>query len=219
MEDDLEGMVVFCNRGHVMFSNLGEIITKPTKKSNTFYINPIFNQMISYCQNDNIKKFLIKASKNIFPKDIKFNNNKLIIKSKKKELLLNNNNIKEEFIKFEKFYIDNIKLKKNNVNEIKAPYIELNSWKDCNKLQDYLLILYIKKLQQLFDLNEKESHQLESLIKISLICNYINSNNIIVKKNIITDIENIKFNKKKRKFFIVNSNFKSIKLQKKNRFK
>lgn len=172
--------------------------------------------MISYCQDDNIKKFLIKASKNIFPKDIKFNDNKLIIKSKKKELLLDNKNIKNEFIKFENFYIENIKLKKTNLNEIKETYVELNSWKDCNKLQEYLLILYIKKLEQELNLSKKESHQLESLIKISIICNYINSTNIIVKKNIITDIENIRFNKKKRKFYIVNSNFKSIKLQKKN---
>jgi len=218
MDDDIEGMVVFCNRGHVMFSNIGEIINKPKKKSNTVYINPIFNTMISYCNDDDddIKKFLIKASKNIFPKDIKFNDNKLILKSKKKQLYLNDNNIKDEFVKFKQFYLDNIKFKKTSLIKIEEKYIELNLWKDCTKLQDFLIIMYINKLKFIYNLNNKETDELESLINICLICNYINNTNIIVKKNIIIDIENIKFNKKKRKFNIVNKNLKSIKIQKKN---
>lgn len=219
MDDEIEGMVVFCNRGHVMFSNVGEIISKPKQKSNTVYINPVFNMMISYCQedDDDIKKFLIKASKNIFSKDIKFNNNKLILKSKKKEINLSeNSNIRDEFLKFKEFYHENIKYKKNNLFEIKEKYVEINSWKESTKLQDYLIILYIEKLKNSLNLTQKESDELESLIKISLICNYINNTNIIVKKNVIIDIENIKFDGKKRKFYIVNKNFKSIKLQKKS---
>jgi hypothetical protein len=225
MTDD--SITVYCTNGNVIF-NSDRTIKEGGKKPRCIKIkknivNEIFDKMRSYNDDPFWDMFLLKASRNNFPKGFSFRDDTLFYSMKVKynfEIKLNLTNPQESFTLLRDFMKDKGVLSHNDKLEMNITQIENNkkstedtieNWKDLNKLQTNAISIYITKLTQKYSLNIKEKKHLQSTIKIGISSGYFNAKNIIVKNSAIEEICYLVWNEEKRLF---NINTKDIRIKK-----
>jgi len=224
-----EGIVVYCTKGNVIFSSTGEIIN--TEKSvrkhkiNRSVIFPVFDGIKKYETNNFWLNLMTRFSKNMLHKDFKFLNNVLYYKATTKkhrdEIFLdaddleNTHLIFKEFMKKKGFLSQEEKQDIHKIvetdNNKERTLIEC--WKDVIKNQDYYIREFIIDMKEKYDLSYEEQSNLESNIRIGISSEFFNQDNIIFNNERIEKIENLLWDKEKRKFSI---NTDGIKLKKKS---
>lgn len=211
-----DGIVIFSDTGNVMFTSTGEIVenkkTVRKHKINKNIVHKNFDLMREYTDNDFWDRFLAKCARNIFPnKDFKFTNDVLYYKIKTKkhrsELFINEDNLEQSFIELKKF-LRNKGIKPNSeVREkdifFEKDIVEITQWKEIRKEFKYdKLMIYIEKLKAKYQLNYKESKQLESLLKTAVAGDILNNDNILIDNNEIADIKYLYWCNEKREFIL-----------------
>ena len=209
----MNGIVVFSTKGDVIFTSTGDLVVNKKKRpkiTDRNIINQVFEKLRNYNKEGkkNIDKFLIDASRNIFPKYYKYNNGLLYKKfyRNKTDLFIDSNNLKKTYDLLVKF-IDNY-----NSHQDKKDYID-NDTDDTdtdidmdndidiefndNIENNELLSVYILSLKYKYNLSITEVIELESLLKMSFLSNFFNSDNIIIDKNFIKNINYLNFNNRK----------------------
>lgn len=220
-------IIIYSNKGSVIFSSNGKKIEsrKPRKhRMHKNVINPHFEEMRKFNTNIFWDKLLVKFSCNMFPKDFLYKNSTLYYKVKTKkhkdEIFIDTENLEKTFQNLTNFLrskgiipitdvVDDYE-KELEVVEKK----ELNNWKDAGKFKGIMIYEYIKILENKYKLNNKETKQLESLLKISLYNDIIKSDNIIIKNEKISKINGLEWSNKERIFRIDKSELNAIKFSK-----
>jgi len=204
--NEMNGIVVFSEKGDVIFTTTGDLVTSKKKRvpKNRNVINQVFENLRVFNKEGDkqIDKFLIDASRNTFPKYYKYNNGLLYKKfyKNKTDLYIDSNNLHKTYTLLVKFIAnldtDTIKdsdaiCNKDDINTtVNDNYINLNE----NIENHELLSLFILSLKYKHNLSISESIELESLLKMSLLSNFFNSDNIIIDNNVIQDINYLNFN-------------------------
>mgnify|MGYP000736918591 CR=1 FL=1 len=199
-----DNIIVYCTEGNVIFDSNGQ--QKDKEKRNKGFkikkniVNPIFEDM-RRCNTDSFwDMFLLKASRDNFPKGFSFNDDRLYYSMKSKynfDIRLDLENPEYSFSEIKEFVSDKgilsekdkIQLNKEQVDTANdMEEIIIDNWKDLGKLQRNTLYTYINKLSEEYTLDTKERKNLESVIKIGISSGYLNNKNIIVEHCFIKDI-------------------------------
>ena len=219
-----EGIVVYCTRGNVIFSSTGEIINNNKglrkHKLNRSIIFPEFQEMKKIETSEYWSNLLNRFSKNIPPKDFKYLNGVLYYKAKTKkhraELIIDKEEIEISLEKFKNFLKDRGFLspeEREEIHEIientrEEEKLEIQSWKDILKNRDYHIRNYIISLKEEHNLNEKETINLESIIRMGISSDFFNEENIVIEKEKIKHFEKLGWDNEKRIFFIDTEGYK-----------
>ena len=198
-----EGIVVYSKKGDIIFTTTGEIkvVDKKKQRHTRNIIHQVFENLKEYnTDNDtDMDYFLSNASRNVFQKHYKFINSilyKRVFKSKY-DLYINTNELEKtyktlkEFIKIDDKRDEVTKIVSKPVTE---PSLLLND--------DELMYDYILRLKEKWKLSNSELVELESLIKMGILSEFINDMNIIIDDNKIEKINYVHFDTKTRKFYI-----------------
>ena len=218
-----EGIVVYCTKGNVIFSSTGELIqTKQSVRKHRVNKAIIYNEFqdMKDLETDEFwKNLLTKCSKNLFPKDFKYINNVLYFKPNTKkhraECFIDKDDNIKSLEKFKNFmrtrgFVSNSEKEEiktiieNNVEEKS----EILNWKDILKNREYHIKNYIIQLKEKYDLNYKETCNLESVIMMGIISEFFNEENINIENQKIKDIVNLIWDKHRRLFSIKTDGFK-----------
>ena len=185
--------------------------------------NMIFEDMRKHNDDPFWDIFLLKASRDNFPKGFSFRDNVLFFSLKSKynfEIKLDVTDILDSFFKLKEFVADKGILSdtdKTNLSNKQQETTFLNNeetietWKDLGKMQHNAIYIYISKLSEHHDLDTKERKNLESMMKIGISSGYLNTKNIVVKNSIIEEIIPLEWDKDTRSFVI---NTKNIRIKK-----
>lgn len=213
-----EGIVVYCTKGNVIFSSTGEIIN--TEKSvrkhkiNRSVIFPVFEGIKKYETSNFWINLMTRFSKNMLHKDFKFLNNVLYYKATTKkhrdeifldpEDLENTHKIFKEFMRKKGFLSQEEKEDINKIVELdnNKERTVIECWKDVAKNQDYYIREFIIDMKDKLELNLEEQSNLESNIRIGISSEFFNNDNIVIEDEKISKIDNLIWDKKKRKFSI-----------------
>jgi len=209
-----DGIVIFSDRGNVMFTSTGEIVeskkTVRKHKINKNIVHKKFDLMREYTDNDFWDRFLAKCARNIFPnKDFKFTNDVLYYKIKTKkhrsEMFIDEDNLEQSFLELKKFLRNKGIKPTSEVREkdifFEKDIIEITQWKEIRKEFKYdKLMIYIEKLKNKYDLNYREGKHLESLLKTAVAGDILNNDNIIIDDNQIADIKYLNWCENKSEF-------------------
>ena len=217
-------MTVYCTKGTVIFNSDRNFVDSEKKpkgmKIKKNICNPIFEDMRKHNDDPFWDMFLLKASRDNFPKGFSFRDNVLFFSLKSKynfEIKLDITNISESFIKLKDFVSDKGILSDTDKLNLSNKQLENNclnneetieSWKDLGKMQNNAIYIYISILSECYNLDIKERKNLESMIKIGISSGYLNTKNIIVKKSIIEEIIPLEWNKESRLFMIDTKNIR-----------
>ena len=216
-------MTVYCTKGNVIFNT--DANQKDEKKSKGFKIkrnvvNPIFEKMRSHNEDPFWDMFLLKASRDNFPKGFSYNDFKLYYSLKSKynfQIRLDEEKSDYSFAELKEFVTnkgilsESDKLRINDEQEESFNNFEqitIDNWKDLGKLQMNSVFTYISVLTQKYDLNIRERKNLESIIRIGISSGYLNTKNIVVENSYITNIIPLIWNEDKRVFNIDTKNTK-----------
>lgn len=215
-------ITVFSTNGDIMFDSMGE--DKHVEKKNKMFkikkniVNPIFEKMREFNEDSFWDMFLLKASRDNFPKGFSYSDTKVFYTLKSKynfEMKLDEEDIPGSFLKLRDFVSDKGIMSdsdKDNINnsvDTNESEIEpINTWKELGKLQMNITFTYINKLSNKYHLNNREKKNLESIIKIGISSGYFNNKNIIVENSNITDIIPLIWNEDQRTFSIDTKNTK-----------
>ena len=185
-----DNIIVYCTEGNVIFDSNGEHKDKE-KRSKGFKIkktivNPIFEDMRKFNTDSFWDMFLLKASRDNFPKGFSFNDDRIYFSMKSKynfELRMDKENPEMSFLELKEFVSDKgilseqdkIRLNKEQIDSAKdIDEIVIDNWKDLGKLQTNTMYSYISKLTNEHNLDNKERKQLESTINIGISSGYLN---------------------------------------------
>ena len=218
-----EGIVVYCTKGNVIFSSTGELIqTKQSVRKHRVNKAVIYNEFqdMKELETDEFwKNLLTKCSKNLFPKDFKYINNVLYFKPNTKkhraECFIDKDDTIKSLEKFKNFmrtrgFVSNSEKEEiktiieNNVEEKS----EILNWKDILKNREYHIKNYIIQLKEKYDLNYKETCNLESVIMMGIISEFFNEENINIENQKIKNIVNLIWDNQTRLFSIKTDGFK-----------
>lgn len=198
-----EGIVVYSKKGDIIFTTTGEIkvVDKKKQRHTRNIIHQVFENLKEYNVNNDtdMDYFLSNASRNVFQKNYKFINSilyKRVFKNKY-DLYINTNELEKTYEMLQEFIkIDDTR---DEVNKIAVKPITEQSMmlNDDEMMYDYIL-----KLKEKWKLSSSEVVELESLIKIGMLSEFINDTNIIVIDNKIDKIDYVNFDTKNRNFYI-----------------
>jgi len=209
-----DGMVIFCNRGYVMFTDNGGVVTeqKKTRKhtKNRSIVHHVFEDMKEFNTSSYWNDILTKFSRNIFPRNFRYYNNTLFYKSRKKnskkEFLIDLENPEQSFSDMKYFLEDKGILstleKKEKSILVYREEIKLEEWKDFGKNQSYLIQEFIEEVSKKYELKEKEKITLESTIMFGISCDIFNNSTIIIEHGKILSIRGLEWDEKNSKFFM-----------------
>lgn len=233
MNNNSEGIVVYCKRGNIIFSSNGDLVEPQQNvrkhKINKNIINEEFESMKKFCEEDEFwTGMLSKFSKNIFPKNFKYLKNiiyfKMMAKKHRSECFIDKEELENSFVRLKEFFklkgfLSNSE-KEENSNLIKEELEEekniIDNWKLVYN-KEYYLIEFMIQLREKYSLSKKEYNNLESTLKIGLGSDFFNSDNIVLENEKISYIENLIWDEKNRKFSINTDNIKfKKKSEKKN---
>lgn len=229
MNNNSEGIVVYCKRGNIIFSSNGDLIEAQQHvrkhKVNKNIINPEFEEMKKFCEEDEFwTSMLSKFSKNIFPKNFKYMNGivyfKITAKKHRSECCIDKEEIEFSFKNLKEFFkikgfLSNIEKQQNRdliEEELEEERSIIDNWKSVYN-KEYYVLEFMLFLKDKHELNKKEYNNLESTIKIGIGSDFFNSENIILENEKISEIENLVWDSEKRKFSI---NTENIKFKKKS---
>lgn len=216
-----DSITVYTANGDIIFDSGNR--TNPTVKKKTLKIkknieHELFNEMRKYNSDSFWDMFLLKASRDNFPKGFSFKDNILMysMKSKYNFQISLTDDPEESFIILKKFVQDkgilsdidkdNMKNEEDNLEDNEEKSID--SWKDLGKLQMNCMYTYINKLEDEYNLNESEKSNLKSVIKIGISSGYFNTKNIIVMNSKVEKICPLLWDSKNRKFSIDSDNIR-----------
>ena len=200
-----EGIVVYSKKGDVIFTSTGEI--KVVDKKQTRYsrniIHQVFENLKMYNTDDDTEMdtFLSNASRNIFSKNYKYVNGMLYkrVYKNKFDLYVNSNNLEKTYTHLKEFI-----QKEETIQTVKliepAPQIITDHQPEVSS--EEMMYCYILSMKDKHNLSLPEVMELESIIKIGLISDFINESNIIIKNNKIDCINFLLFDEETRKFKI-----------------
>ena len=223
-------MIVYCTKGNVMFNSDGELEKVPKKKSMKIkktITNDIFETMREFNDDPYWNMFLLKASRDNFPKGFSFRDNTVFFTMNSKynfEIQLDPSVPKESFFKLKEFMIekgyfsnsDREKMKATQNSNIQRQDEVISTWKGLGKLQNNAVCKYINSKVEEYELTNEEKTELTSIIKLGISSGYLNNNNIIVEDCVITNFQHIEWNKDTRKFKINTKNIRMKKQKHKN---
>lgn len=200
-----EGIVVYSKKGDIIFTSTGEIkvVNKKPVRNNKNIINPIFEKLKCYNVNNNpeIDIFLSNASRNIFEKKYKYLNSILYKREykKKTDIYINSNNLDKTYDLLEKFIIDNNSSSSSpttdeTINECVNKKI-VNDIKNIDKDLFNSHVLYLKNK---YNLSDNEALEIESLINVLFISEFISSDNVILNNKKIEQIKYLNFDVSKK---------------------
>jgi len=224
-----DNIIVFCTEGNVIFDSNGQYKEKE-KRSKGFKIkknivNPIFQYMRKYTTDSFWDIFLLKASRDNFPKGFSFNEDRLYYSMKSKynfDIKLDIDNPEQSFYNMKEFVSEKGFLSEKDKTELNKVQFDnfkdsedvvFDNWKDLGRLQTNTLFSYLRDLSNNYNLDVKERKQLESVIKIGISSGYLNTKNIIVKNSFITDITDLIWDENSRTFTIDTKNIKIKKVK------
>lgn len=199
-----EGIVVYSKKGDIIFTSTGEIkvVEKKKPRHSRNVIHQVFENLKMYnADNDTeMDVFLSNASRNIFSKYYKYINGMLYkrVYKNKHDLYVNSNNLEKtygllkEFIKKEET-IQTVKLIEP-VSQILTDQPEITN--------EEMMYCYILRLKDKYNLSLSEVMELESVIKMGLLSDFINETNIIINNTKIEYINFLVFDQESRKFKI-----------------
>lgn len=207
-----EGIVVYSNKGDIIFTSTGEIkvVEKKKIRHHKNVIHQIFENLKKYNieENKEMNQFLSNASRNIFPKEFKYINGILYKKvyKNKFDLYLNANELEKTYSLLETFIV----IRENKIVIIDDDDDKINESFETHELKtsnvkdsdSELLYMYITEKVKNYNLELDESLELESFIKMGLVSDFFNDDNIIIKNNKIQSINYLEFDKKSRHFDI-----------------
>lgn len=217
-----DNIIVYCTEGNVIFDSNGEHKDKEKRakgfKIKKNVVNPIFEEMRKYNDDSFWDMFLLKASRDNFPKGFSFGEDRLYYSMKSKynfDIKLDIEDPESSFSELRDFVADKGILSEKDkiqMNEERENNIEdddeqvIDTWKDLGKLQTNTLFSYIENLCHKYDLETKEQKQLESIIKIGISSGYLNNKNIVVENSFIKNIIPLTWDEKTRTFEIDTKN-------------
>lgn len=215
-----DNIIVYCTEGNVIFDSNGEHKDKEKRakgfKIKKNVVNPIFEEMRKHNDDSFWDMFLLKASRDNFPKGFSFGEDRLYYSMKSKynfDIKLDIEDPEGSFSELREFVADKGILSDKDKLEINKVIIEddeenIDNWKDLGKLQTNTLYYYINSLSEKYELDSKEKKKLESIVKIGISSGYLNNKNIIVENCVIKDIPQLLWNDTEREFVIDTKNIK-----------
>ena len=217
-----DSITVYSENGDIIFDSGNTVNITTKKKSLKIKKNiahELFNQMRKFNTDSFWDMFLLKASRDNFPKGFSYKDNILYfsMRSKYNFKIILTDDPKESFILLKKFVQDKGILSDtdkdimkneeyNNSENYEDSIVE--SWKDLGKLQTNSLYNYINKLEEELGLSESEKNNLKSIVKIGISSGYFNTKNIIVKDSKIDRICPLVWEDEIRKFSIDTKNIR-----------
>jgi len=217
-----DSITVYSENGDIIFnsgSTVNRVVKKKSLKIKKNIAHDLFNQMRKYNTDSFWDMFLLKASRDNFPKGFSYKDNILYfsMRSKYNFKITLSDNPKDSFITLKKFVQDKgilsdtdkdiMKNEEDNNSENYEDNI-VESWKDLGKLQTNSLYIYINKIEEKLSLTESEKNNLKSIVKIGISSGYFNTKNIIVKDSKIEKICPLLWDSKTRKFNIDTKNIR-----------
>jgi len=201
-----DNMIVYCTEGNVIFDSNGnhKEVEKRSKgfKIKKTIVHPIFEKMREFNKDSFWDMFLLKASRDNFPKGFSFNEDRLYYSMKSKynfEIRLDKDKLDMKLKQIEDF---------DDSEEL-----PLDSWKLLGKLQMNAIFTYITTLVQKYELSTSECKNLESMIRIGISSGYLNNKNIIVENSFIKEIVPLLWDEETRTFNIDTKNTRIKKIK------
>ena len=216
-----DSITVYTANGDIIFDSTNRVVPVAKKKSIKIKKNiahELFNQMRSFNKDLFWDMFLLKASRDNFPKGFSYKDNTLYYSMKSKynfKVELSEDpeesfSVLKKFVQDKGIFSDNdktlMKLEEEDMTSDEDNIVE--TWKDLGKLQMNSLYIYINKVERELDLTESEKNNLKSVIKIGISSGYFNTKNIIVKNSQIENICPLLWDNKTRKFDIDTKNIR-----------
>lgn len=217
-----DSITVYSENGDIIFDSGNTI--NPTLKKKSLKIkkniaHELFNQMRKFNKDSFWDMFLLKASRDNFPKGFSYKDNILYFSMRSKynfKIVLTDD--PEESFKLLKEFVqdkgilsdidkDMMKTEEDNNPENYEDNIVV-TWKELGKLQTNSLYNYINKIEGELVLNESEKNNLKSVVKIGISSGYFNTKNIIVKNSKIENICPLIWDNEIRKFNIDTKNIR-----------
>ena len=177
---------------------------------NTMY--PLFSKLSDYIDDSYWKSIFIDCAKGKFVKGFSYNNNTntLLYRTNGKNIIIEDNlNSINRIIDFIRGNTGirspmDLEREKDYEREHQTINVNMNNWSKILKFNKKLIIIeYVSKMRKLYNLTQKETDQLTTLINM-------NMNEDVIKKNIILDDDNIlkinglEWDPLKRIFFLIN---------------
>jgi hypothetical protein len=177
---------------------------------NTMY--PLFNKLSEHIDDSYWKSIFLDCAKGKFVKGFSYNNNTntLLFRITGKSIIIDDSlNSINKIIDFVRSNAGirspmDLEREKDYEREHQAIHVNMNNWSKILKFNKKLIIIeYVSKMRKLYDLTQKETDQLTTLINM-------NMNEDVIKKNIILDDDNIlkinglEWDPLKRKFYLIN---------------
>ena len=225
-----DSITVYTADGEIIFdtgNRTTPVVKKKSLKIKKLIAFEIFNEMRKFNSDSFWDMFLLKASRDNFPKGFSYKDNTLLysMKAKYNFQITLTDDPEESFIMLREFMQDKGILssidKDNMKSEETSNDIEdaVYNWKDLGRLQSNSLCSYINTLSKDYDLNDSERNNLKSVIKIGISSSYFNNKNIMVSNSKIDKICPLLWDDKERKFSIDTENIKikKSKISKSNR--
>ncbi len=217
-----DNMIVYCTEGNVIFDSNGnhKELEKRSKgfKIKKTVVHPIFEKMREFNKDPFWDMFLLKASRDNFPKGFGYNDDTLYYSMKSKynfEIKLDMAKEDASFTEMRDFVSnkgilsdqDKVDMKQKQFEEFDdSDELPIDSWKTLGKLQMNSIFTYIILLVEKYDLNTSERRNLESIIRIGISSGYFNNKNIVVENSYIKDIIPLLWDEKTRDFNIDTKN-------------
>jgi len=224
-----DNMIVYCTEGNVIFDSNGnhKEVEKRSKgfKIKKTIVHPIFEKMREFNKDSFWDMFLLKASRDNFPKGFSFNEDRLYYSMKSKynfEIRLDKDKEDASFAEMRDFVSNKGILSDKDKDDMKLKQIEdfddseelpLDSWKLLGKLQMNAIFTYITTLVQKYELSTSECKNLESMIRIGISSGYLNNKNIIVENSFIKEIVPLLWDEETRTFNIDTKNTRIKKIK------
>ena len=216
-------ITVYSSDGNIIFNSdrsIKEHEKKPKMmKMKKNIVNPIFEDMREHNDDPFWDMFLLKASRDNFPKGFSFKDDTLFfsLKAKYNFQYKIESRTENEFGKLKSFISDKGIL--SDTDKAKMTEIEImeqddteamafESWKELGKLQNNAVFVYINTLSERYDLDTREKKNLESIVKIGISSGYLNDKNIVVTNSTIESIAPLMWNSEDRKFAIDTKNIR-----------
>lgn len=216
-----DSITVYTASGDIIFDSgnrTNPVVKKKSLKIKKNIEHELFNDMRNFNTDSFWDMFLLKASRDNFPKGFSYKDNMLMYSMKLKynfQIALTDDP-EESFIILKKFVQDKgilsdidkdiMKNEEDNLEEDEVKSVD--TWKDLGKLQMNSMYIYINKLEEEYNLDESEKSNLKSVIKIGISSGYFNTKNIIVMDSKVEKICPLLWDSKTRKFSIDSDNIR-----------
>lgn len=214
-----EGIICYDTKGKIMFNSNGDVIEDKAPRKHKTRKNltlQIFEDMRKFVTGDSFwDTFLIRASKNTFPKNFKYIGRSLVYKATTKksreEVLLAEKPLKElfddmrSFLKIKGIFSKEDELvNQSNIDNKPVKVVEINSWKEAKNLkyEKYILDDYINYMIEKYNLTKIEELNLKSVLRVGINGEFFHDGNIEVSDNKIISFDDLLWDPSKREFKI-----------------